>query len=84
METTILWQTLGQWTQQHGFVRKHLPSAIIPEDEAKALLLVQEIPEIIRRCLGMDTEWRAMGLRDIKTGNVHLVVGLPQAEGYPA
>lgn len=84
MQTTIMWQTLGQWTKQHGFVRKHVPQAIMPEDEARTLLLAQEIPEIIRRCLDMDDEWRVMGLKDSETKNVHLVVGLPQAAGYPA
>lgn len=83
MQTTILWQTLGNWKQQHGFVRKHVPQAIMPEEEARDLLLAQEIPEIIRRCLGMDPDWRVMGLRDSETGNVHLMVGLPQAPGYP-
>ena len=82
-DVSILWQTLGSWQQQHGFVRKHLPDAIMPEDDARALLLGQEIPEIIRRCLGMDDGWRVMGLRDTETGNVSLVVGLPQAPGYP-
>lgn len=84
MQTTIMWQTLGQWTKQHGFIRKHVPQAIMPEDEARTLLLAQEIPEIIRRCLDMDDDWRVMGLKDSETENVHLVVGLPQAAGYPA
>jgi len=84
MDVSILWQTLGNWRQQHGFIRKHVPSAIIPEEEARVILLAQEIPPVIRTCLDMDAEWRVMGLRDIETGNVHLVVGLPQAEGYPA
>jgi hypothetical protein len=83
METSIIWQTLGKWQQQHGFVRKHVPDAIMPEDEARTLLLGQEIPEIIRRCLDMDDEWRVMGLRDAESGNVALIVGLPQADGYP-
>lgn len=79
-EHTVLWQTLGDWTKQHGFVRKHVPQAIMPEDEARALLLAQEIPGMIRSCLDMDSEWRVMGLRDEPSGRVHLVVGLPQEE----
>jgi hypothetical protein len=81
MTVQILWQTLGNWRQQNGFLRKHVGDSIIPDDEARSVLMLQEIHPTLRGCLAVDQDWQVTGLRGVD-GNMLLVVGLPQAPGY--
>lgn len=78
MEVHILWQTLENWQQQNGFLRKHTATSIMPDSEARDILLSQDIHPALRGCLDVDANWQVTGLRGIDD-NVLLVVGLPQA-----
>lgn len=78
MEIKILWQTLENWQKQNGFIRKHITQGIIPDAEAREILLSQNIHPLLRECLDMDTSWQTTAIRGLD-GEVMIVVGLPQS-----